>query len=118
MAWVPEPTFAITAGMVIFMFGRRKTVCILKTIFILENTQIDVAPFNLLQVGRISSLISGRKFLEQKNVRDKVAQDSISQKKSLEVPANLSELFLDTADEYFLAGCCHVNSRCFLMVAL
>jgi len=40
------------------------------------------------------------------------------QRKNLEIQANLSELFLDTADEYFLAGCCHLNSRCFLMVGL
>ena len=40
------------------------------------------------------------------------------QRKNLEIQANLSELFLDTADEYFLAGCCHVSFCCCLMDVL
>jgi hypothetical protein len=54
---------------------------------------------------------------KQKDARNKAAQDCISQKKNLEVPANLSELFLDTTDEYLLADCRHVNSRWYTLAS-
>ncbi|BDV41207.1 hypothetical protein GURASL_01300 [Geotalea uraniireducens] len=71
------------AGMIVFTLCRRNTVCILKTVLISEDAQINVAPFYLFQINRIGTLVSCRKFLKQKNIRNKTAQNCISQKKRL-----------------------------------
>jgi len=74
--------------MIVLVFRRGYSVIIFVTVFVTENTQIDIATFYFFEVNLVGTTILGRKILEKKNLGYKTSQDSITKEKK---PLNPTE---------------------------
>ena len=71
---------------------------------IAENAEVDIATLHLVEVHLIRSAVAGRQLLEKEHLGHETAQYGVSEKKCLQVQADLLELLLNTANEYSETG--------------
>jgi len=104
--FVPAPNvnqagFLVFSSMVVLVFSGGKAVIVFVSVFVAEDTHINITPFNRFKVDLIRATIPGRQFFKEKNIGYKTTQNSIAYKECLEISANILEFLLNAADKYF-----------------
>ena len=93
-----QPCFVVQGCRIKFTFCWRKTISILISILVTEQSKIDIALFNFSEIKFISPAVSSRNILKQKRLKKPTHQGITTQIVTQYRPFS-RELFLNAADE-------------------
>lgn len=95
-----EPGLCEFASIIVLALDGRDSILILATVFVTEDSQVNIATFHLLKVDLVGTTVLCGKLLKEEDLGNEAVEYCIAEKESLEVSANFLKLFLNTADEY------------------